>query len=748
MFALRIPFLGSLCSLLTLCSGAICGAEPPLASLAIVEGLSLSDGMNADQANGPANSLLEPGFSLTVSPRFEWPLSSTMSQLQVSEWGLCPGLRRVFSPAHVGSRFDTPLLAARSGKTNGQLEGPLTPEAVASPQDWRFRRFGQGVTPWVETGRLGQLAFAGSYPSVTQEIARQAKGWAPLGQEQAGGMWGLAGSLAGTLSVPMLGLPNGFDGSVTSGLIPTRQPEPIAATSGTRSLARPEPAVAALPQRSWPSATISTLPTAPPLGLSPTASSSTSPTGISPSSASAVSLPTLTVETPKALAPGLKDLPGGWTLPAGQPSHHPSGGEAPFTAQPMYYAKEIRTGTNFDVNRYLGASFWYSQGYTGQGARVANIEAGFAHMDHEMLKGLKTAGVRFWTLGALAPGDFSIERNNHATAVSSNIVGRPGTDKQTRGIAYGVQKGHFWTGNIATALYHNGRFDIADQVIFDAYKWALITGIWYDPAQVVDVVNSSWGADDPDLKDASGSDYSRIIDALIVSANDGNPSLPLLPRHGTVVFAAGNSGRAGTNSIGFPGSSYNVFTVGSVGPYNDGHIPFREVSVFSSRGPQDYFHPTNKWATAGSVTGTRAKVEIVAPGDFDWLASPQAGLRRDPNRAYASVSGTSFAAPDVTGAIALMASYARDKYAGFVSAALDARVVKAVLMNSAAKTAGWDNGQQYPLMVVDNPNGHRTGQSLDYAAGAGLLDLSAAWKQYMCRALTPMGSPQMPPPDW
>ena len=58
----------------------------------------------------------------------------------------------------------------------------------------------------------------------------------------------------------------------------------------------------------------------------------------------------------------------------------------------------------------------------------------------------------------------------------------------------------------------------------------------------------------------------------------------------------------------------------------------------------------------------------------------------------------------------------------------DARVMKAVLMNSADKTIGWDNGQ------IAHPNGNGgvlTTQGLDNRVGTGRLNLRAAYDQFL-----------------
>jgi hypothetical protein len=56
---------------------------------------------------------------------------------------------------------------------------------------------------------------------------------------------------------------------------------------------------------------------------------------------------------------------------------------------------------------------------------------------------------------------------------------------------------------------------------------------------------------------------------------------------------------------------------------------------------------------------------------------------------------------------------------------VDGRVVKAVLLNSAVKNVGWDNGE-----VVDTRGVIRTTQALDPAVGTGMLNLHRALYQY------------------
>jgi Subtilase family len=95
------------------------------------------------------------------------------------------------------------------------------------------------------------------------------------------------------------------------------------------------------------------------------------------------------------------------------------------------------------------------------------------------------------------------------------------------------------------------------------------------------------------------------------------------------------------------------------------------------------------------------------------------------------LQGTSFSAPTVAGGAALLYDAA---YAAFVGNdnARDARVMKAMLMNSADKTIGWSNGQ------VVHPNGNGgvlTTQGLDNRVGTGRLNLNTAYDQFLSRTI-------------
>src|SRR5262249_18053745 len=154
--------------------------------------------------------------------------------------------------------------------------------------------------------------------------------------------------------------------------------------------------------------------------------------------------------------------------------------------------------------------------------------------------------------------------------------------------------------------------------------------------------------------------------------------------------------------------------VAALGP----NAPYNKPASFSSGGPNDYVDPSN-----GTINDARQVVDIAAPGEnlaAAYYGGETGGNGTTDNPAVfgpgptglpngplggpdyysrGGLGGTSFAAPTVAGGAALLYDAAYDVFAGNPDAR-DARVMKAVLMNSADKTVGWNNGQ------VAHPNGN------------------------------------------
>ncbi len=365
----------------------------------------------------------------------------------------------------------------------------------------------------------------------------------------------------------------------------------------------------------------------------------------------------------------------------------------------------FNAGTN--INNLLGANRFYNAGITGQGTITANVEAGLAWNGHESLRHVTQFAFHADAFGADANALF----DRHATWVASHIGGRntavgagpwqmgiaPGTDLRSGAIA------SQWNGS-AFALSFN----------FTANSFLGGYAPFFGTA---DVINSSWGGTSP----AGNNFFAATLDGL--AAQNANT---------TLVASAGNSG-PNPNTIGYPGSGYNAITVAALN--NGGNNSYSAVANFSSRGPQDYFDPVN-----GLVQGARAAIDIAAPGTNLHAAfyggqtggnnptlSGSTNNGTNANFYSFSVSGTSFASPIVAGSVALL------KSASTITpdlqnnaASRNTLVVKSVLMNSADKTTGWNNGQ-----VVNGLGAVTTTQALDYAAGAGRLNLDRAFDQYL-----------------
>jgi hypothetical protein len=357
--------------------------------------------------------------------------------------------------------------------------------------------------------------------------------------------------------------------------------------------------------------------------------------------------------------------------------------------------------TGIYINQAIGADAFYEKGFFGQNAIVANIEAGLVWNGHEAFQG--RVSQQIFDPSITGQVDW------HATMVAHAIAGN-GQFTYQDGIAPLAQ---LWSGAIATNWVSEGgtysnSFSISTESFLHPYATAMLTGINGSRA---DVINSSWGFSDP-----SGSDPLTIaLDAMMRSS-------------GTIgVFSAGNSG-PGTNTVGGPSSGYNGITVGAL-TNSPTQLAYDQVASFSSRGASDAFNPQ----TNQTIPGIRATVDILAPGDHLTLAfyggvtgghlsgtDPTAG-RGD--FYIGDMGGTSFAAPIVAGAAALMVDAGKLYGTHEMTHAL---VIKATMMAAATPTQGWDNGQ-----YVDGNQVIRTSQALDLAAGAGALNLENARNIYL-----------------
>ncbi|MEM7657529.1 MAG: S8 family serine peptidase [Bacteroidota bacterium] len=260
--------------------------------------------------------------------------------------------------------------------------------------------------------------------------------------------------------------------------------------------------------------------------------------------------------------------------------------------------------------RAIHAPFMWNQGYTGYGRRAFIVDSG-VDPAHDALKD------KFW--GNIVPKEeawFSVndptDCDNHGTHVAGTVLGLNEADNDTIGVAFGG----FWMG--APAIGCENVSTVA------AFQWALDPD--GDPTTIddmPDVINNSWGFN-------SGNPAS-VCNGVWVSTLNATEAAGI-----AVVFSAGNNGAQGASSITAPKyintDLVNSFCVGNL----NGNVPSFPISGSSSRGP----------SACGGAGSLLIKPEVSAPG-----TSVRSSIT---GNGYALFSGTSMAAPHVSGAVLLL----------------------------------------------------------------------------------------------
>ncbi|MDR0533053.1 MAG: S8 family serine peptidase [Verrucomicrobiales bacterium] len=372
-----------------------------------------------------------------------------------------------------------------------------------------------------------------------------------------------------------------------------------------------------------------------------------------------------------------------------------------------------------EANNLIGTSALYGMGFYGASTMIANVEGGLVWDGHDVFEtrrdGIPVSlgpGITFTVSPSTLNDNASIpydpqnapgagQYSGHATAVAAMMtgVGLDGNGNLTvlgTGIAplAGIQ-----SGAIATSWNEDGSFEITKQSFLVPYL-QYFTGGTLGASGRADVINSSWGYTDPSGRTQDGgTSFTGILDGL---AHD-NPTVAF-------VAAAGNDGPGA--APGGPASGFNGISVGAL-DYDANHN-YTLPAGFTSGAPADFYNP----ATGQTISGVRAAVDLAAPGTGMILAAYDPDNPSATDLYYVNAAGSSFAAPMVSGGIALLKDMAKNTMPDNASAQ-DTRVIKAVLMAGATKTTGWNNGQH-----VNGSGVIETTQSLDYQVGAGLVNLA------------------------
>lgn len=269
----------------------------------------------------------------------------------------------------------------------------------------------------------------------------------------------------------------------------------------------------------------------------------------------------------------------------------------------------------------INAPAMWALGYTGRGRLVYDYDTG-VWPTHPAFSERFLA--HRYPMDQCWYGFFSNTPNgnisDHGTHTLGTIAGLVEETNDTIGVAFGS----YWIANDFVTSTVEELPPLTDMM--GAFQWALNPdGDVNTSDDIPDVINNSWRwRDDPDTVQCAGMVVSLMN--AIEAAGIAN------------VFSGGNSG-PGNTTVNAPQrintSEVNTFSVGSV----NGNVDFPyPISNFSTRGPTQCPHN-------GSIS-LEIHPEVVAPGQ-----NVRSAWGTDE---FNSISGTSMAAPHVSGAVLLL----------------------------------------------------------------------------------------------
>ncbi|MDX2286403.1 MAG: S8 family serine peptidase [Bacteroidia bacterium] len=256
----------------------------------------------------------------------------------------------------------------------------------------------------------------------------------------------------------------------------------------------------------------------------------------------------------------------------------------------------------------------WAMGYTGYGRSALSVDTGVDPEHPALTNNFK--GRYFplsWSwLDPVNGGSQANDCDEHGSHTTGTMVGLDPLTRDTIGVAFGA----LWMG--AQSICGGEQ----QSTMTATFQWALNPD--GDPSTVIDmpdVVNNSWFH--PGLSGECNSFYVPLLDAMETAGI-------------SVVFSAGNAG-PGVSSMTAPKNiSINLVNTFTVGNLNANAGNFFPINSSSSRGP----------SICGGTGSLLIKPEVSAPGT---------GVRSSvPGGQYSSFTGTSMAAPHVSGAILLL----------------------------------------------------------------------------------------------
>jgi subtilisin family serine protease len=266
----------------------------------------------------------------------------------------------------------------------------------------------------------------------------------------------------------------------------------------------------------------------------------------------------------------------------------------------------------------INAPTLWSQGFYGQGVVIADLDTG-VDATHPDLSGSYRGGSNSW-FDPYGQHSTPTDLSGHGTATTGIIVGG-----DSSGVTIGVAPGAKW---IAAKIFNDAGTATAT-AIHQAMQWVLDPDGNPATADAPQVVNNSWAYGTPGCNLQFQPDLQAMRAAGIIP-----------------VFAAGNYG---------PGTGT------SVSPAN-----YPEALAVGSTDNTDFIDPGTSVGPSACGEASTTYPDLVAPG-YNIYTTDLHGF-------YQWGSGTSFAAPHVTGALALLLS-AQPSAGASVEAALSSSAV-------------------------------------------------------------------------
>jgi len=288
-----------------------------------------------------------------------------------------------------------------------------------------------------------------------------------------------------------------------------------------------------------------------------------------------------------------------------------------------------------------GAPLLWDRGFTGEGVVVGIMDTGVDYF-HPDIEPKWRGGTNSW-YDPNSEHETPYDADGHGTGVAGIILGG-----DAGGTAIGVAPGAQW---IAVKIFNDSGVATVSR-IHQGFQWLLDPDSDPQTDDAADIINGSWYL--LNTINQCNTEFSLDIAAL-KAANIG------------VVFAAGNFGSSSSTSVS-PANDPQSLAIGAVNNT-------MTVASFSSRGP--------------SACGGDMYPELAAPGASIKTADRTFG-GVDPD-SYRVVSGTSFAAPHITGVMALLLSAVPDLNIADLEAAMKLTAVD-------LGVEGIDNASGYGLI--------------------------------------------------